>query len=125
MGGCTGRWEGQGGGDGQWGGPDWEGQKGWQGPGVRRGLRMGIRGGGGGGVDWEGEIGKGATGRGDGEGLTGRGRWERGQRGGGNEGTRAEGISQRDMMKCLGGRRLQTFLTLFTRATPGSPASII
>ena len=28
-----------------------------------------------------------------------------------------------DMMKCLGGMRLQFFLTLFTRATPGTPAS--
>ena len=29
-----------------------------------------------------------------------------------------------DMMKCLGGRRLQFFLTLFARATPGTPASL-
>ena len=27
-------------------------------------------------------------------------------------------------MECLGGMRLQSFLTLFTRATPGTPASI-
>ena len=27
-------------------------------------------------------------------------------------------------MECLGGTRLQIFLTLFTRATPGTPASI-
>ena len=27
-------------------------------------------------------------------------------------------------MECLGGIRLQFFLTLFTRATPGTPASI-
>ena len=26
-------------------------------------------------------------------------------------------------MECLGGTRLQSFLTLFTRATPGTPAS--
>ena len=26
--------------------------------------------------------------------------------------------------ECLGGMRLQFFLTLFTRATPGTPASI-
>ena len=26
-------------------------------------------------------------------------------------------------MECLGGTRLQIFLTLFTRATPGTPAS--
>ena len=63
---------------------------------------------------------------GDGEGATGRG-----QRGGGEEGARGEGISQMDMMKCLGGHmeclcgmRLQSFLTLFTRATPGTPASL-
>ena len=59
-------------------------------------------------------------GRGDGEGLKGRGR---GEIGGGEEGVK-EGISQTDMMKCLGGRRLQSFLTLFTRATPGTSASI-
>ena len=29
-----------------------------------------------------------------------------------------------DMMKCLGEMRLQSFLTLFTRATPGTPASL-
>ena len=27
-------------------------------------------------------------------------------------------------MKCLGGMRLQFFLTLFTRAMPGTPASL-
>ena len=27
-------------------------------------------------------------------------------------------------MECLGGTRLQIFFTLFTRATPGTPASI-
>ena len=27
-------------------------------------------------------------------------------------------------MECLGGTRLQIFLTLFTRATPGTPASV-
>ena len=26
-------------------------------------------------------------------------------------------------MECLGGTRLRSFLTLFTRATPGTPAS--
>ena len=60
---------------------------------------------------------------GDGDGATGRGRWERGQRGGGEEGARGEGISQMDKMKRMGGMRLQNFLTLFTRATPGTPAS--
>ena len=29
-----------------------------------------------------------------------------------------------DMMKSLDGIRLQSFLTLFTRATPGTPASL-
>ena len=28
-------------------------------------------------------------------------------------------------MECLGGMRLQSFLTLLTRATPGTPASSI
>ena len=27
-------------------------------------------------------------------------------------------------MECLGGMRLQSFLTLLTRATPGTPASV-
>ena len=55
----------------------------------------------------------------------------KGQMGGGEEGARGEEISQMDMMKCLGGHmeclggmRLQSFLTLFTRATPGTPASM-
>ena len=64
-----------------------------------------------------GRRGGGQQGGGDWEGATGRGRWGR-------------GISQMDIMKylgghmeCLGGMRLQSFLTLFTRATPGTPAS--
>ena len=51
------------------------------------------------------------------------GRGQREQRGG--------GISQMDVMKCLGGRKeflggmkLQSFLTLFTRAAPGISASM-
>ena len=121
---------GTGGGDGQWGGADWEGEMGrgrragkgqlWGGEhrgvggeGKTRRVRLG-------GGNREGEMGKGAMGRGDGEGLKGRGR---GEIGGGEEGVRGEGISQTDMMKCLGGRRLQSFLTLFTRATPGTSAS--
>ena len=51
---------------------------------------------------------------------------------GGEEGARGWEISQMDMMKCpgghmecFGGMRLQSFLTLFTRATPGSPASML
>ena len=77
----------------------------------------------------------------EGKGAMGRERWGggnrkgetvKGQMGGGEEGAREEEISQMDMMKCLGGHmeclggmRLQSFLTLFTRATPGTPASII
>ena len=64
-----------------------------------------------------GRRGGGQQGGGDWEGATGRGRWGR-------------GISQMDIMKylgghmeCLGGMRLQSFLTLFTRAMPGTPAS--
>ena len=64
-------------------------------------------------------------------GAMGRERWGGGNRKGetgkgtkgrGEEGARGEGLSQMDMMKCLGGMRLQFFLTLFTRATPGTPA---
>ena len=65
-----------------------------------------------------GRRGGGQQGGGDWEGATGRERWGR-------------GISQMDIMKylgghmeCLGGMRLQSFLTLFTRATPGTPASV-
>ena len=67
-----------------------------------------------------------------GERATGRGRQGNGQRGGGEEGARGEGISQMDMIKCLGGHmeclggmRVQSFLTSFTRATPGTPASYL
>ena len=41
-----------------------------------------------------------------------RGNWE-----GGGEGGKH--------IQCLGGMRLQFFLTLFTRATPGTPASLL
>ena len=61
-----------------------------------------------------------------------KGETVKGQMGGGEEGARGEEISQMDMMKCLGGHmeclggmRLQSFLALFTRATPGTPASSI
>ena len=54
---------------------------------------------------------------GRGRGAMGRGRWGgatgRGQRGGGEEGARGEGISQIDMMKCLGGTRLQSFVFVY------------
>ena len=90
----------------------------------------------------EGEMERGATGRGrwGGEmemGEMGRGRWGGGngrgrrgswQRGGAEEGARGGGISHMKClgghMECLGGTRLQIFLTLFTRATPGTPASL-
>ena len=66
---------------------------------------------------------------GDGEGATGRGRRGSWQRGGAEEGVRGGGISHMKClgghMECLGGTRLQSFLTLFTRATPGTPASIL
>ena len=92
-----------------------------------------------GGLDGErgngkGEMERGATGRGrwgKWEGEMGRGqrRGRRGswQRGGAEEGARGGGISHMkcfgEHMECLGGTRLQIFLTLFTRATPGTPAS--
>ena len=60
----------------------------------------------------------GGNGRGQQEGGNGEvGKWEGRKRG-------KEGISQMDM-KSLRGMRLQGFLTLFTRATPGTPASIL
>ena len=91
------------------------------------------------GNEGEGGDGKREMGRGDGDGGNGKGemggakgRGRRGswQRGGGEQGARGGGISQMDMkclgghMECLGGTRLQSFLTLFTRATPGTPASL-
>ena len=81
----------------------------------------------------EGEMERGATGKGrwGGEmemGEMGSGRWGSWQRGGAEEGARGGGISHVKClgghMECLGGTRLQIFLTLFTRATPGTPASI-
>ena len=68
----------------------------------------------------KGEMGRGQQEGGDGEGGKGRG----------EEGASGVGFSQMDMMKCLGGHverlggmRLQSFLTLFTCAMPGTPAS--
>ena len=124
---------------------DWEGAMGR----GRRAMRRGRQGGGNregdtgrgrrGVGDWEGDDGEGGNGVGEMErGATGRGRWGgakgrgrrgRWQRGGGEQGARGGGISQMDMkclgghMECLCGTRLQSFLTLFTRATPGTPAS--
>ena len=71
----------------------------------------------------------------DGEGATeggvGRGQWEWGDREGGDRewgkgGGEKKGQKkgQMDVMKCLGGMRLQSFLTLFTRAKPGTSASM-
>ena len=87
---------------------------------------------------WRGGNGKGEMGRGDGDGGNGKGEMGRGQRrgrrgswqrGGAEEGARGGGISHMKClgghMECLGGTRLQIFLTLFTRATPGTPASTI
>ena len=63
-------------------------------------------------------------GGGDGNGERDTGRWAA------RRGRWGRGISQMDIMKylgehteCLDGMRLESFLTLFTRATPGTPAS--
>ena len=88
---------------GRWGGGDGEGSNG---EGETGRGQWGEGGGKRGGGDREGETGRG---------MTGRGMTERGQREGKEEGKHIE---------CLGGMRLQFFLTLFTRATPGTPASI-
>ena len=70
----------------------------------------------------EGEMGGGQQGGGDGEGEaeTGRGMMGRGATGWGRWGGREGGKHT----ECLGGMRLHFFLTLFTRATPGIPASL-
>ena len=60
-------------------------------------------------------MGRGKQEEGDGEGVKGQ-REKKGQE--------ERGFPQMDMMKCLGGIRLQSFLTLFTLATPGTPASL-
>ena len=66
--------------------------------------------------------------KGRGREAMGRGRWGGGNmkgemgkwaKGWGRKRARGEGI----MMKSLDAMRLQSFLTLFTRATPGTPAS--
>ena len=86
-------------------------------------------------VSGEGETWRVRLGGGNGEGEGGNGEGGRGQQEGGDDeggkgegekkGARGESISHMDMMKCLAGMRLQSFLTLFTRATPGTPASIV
>ena len=68
-------------------------------------MGRGQRGGGGG--NEQGKMGKGQQGGGDGEGPKGR-----------------EGKDGGKHIECLGGIRLQFFVTLFTRATLGTPASI-
>ena len=87
-----------------------------------------------GGDNGEREMARGQRDGGDGKGVTGSRRWGRGQRRGGEGGARGGEISQMDYdgmpgwgghMECLGGMRLQFFLTLFTRATPGTPASVV
>ena len=72
-----------------------------------------------------GEMGRGRWG-GSNEG----GDWEVGKGEGQKKGQEEGGGGGSDMkclgghMECLGGTRLQIFLTLFTRATPGTPASL-
>ena len=61
----------------------------------------------------EGEMGR----RVMGIGAVGRGRWGGGQQGG-------RGKRWCEHMECLGGMKLQFFLTLLTRATPGTKTSI-
>ena len=90
----------------------------------------------------EGETGRAKLGGGNREGAWGNGKGEmgtgqqegetgKGAKGSGEEGASGVGFSQMDMMKCLGGHveclggmKLQSFPTLFTRATPGTPASL-
>ena len=129
--GRTGRREGVGVGRGKWGveqrgGADGEGETGM---GKRGGEEVLARVGSGEGETWRVRLGGGNGGRG--RGAMGRGRWgggnRRGRRGSGQRGRgekgAQEGISQRDKMKRLDGMRLQSFLTLFTIATPGTPAN--
>ena len=104
---------------GKWGGVEVLARA-WSGKGETERVRLG----GGNGEGEEGN-GEGEMGRGNRKGET-----EKGAKGRGRRRARGEGISQMDMMKCLGGHmeclggmRLQFFLTLFTRATPGTPAS--
>ena len=99
--------------------------------------------GGWGGGDRRGTTGKGRLGEGNGErekgngeggnreGKTGKGRWRGGQQGGrdgeGSNGVVEIGREAKDggkHIECLGGMRLQFFLTLLTRATPGTSASL-
>ena len=65
----------------------------------------------------EGETGRGRQGGGDGEGDDGEGEMRIGATGG-------EGKEEGKHIECLGGMRVQFFLTLCTCATPGTPASL-
>ena len=83
-------------------------------------------------------MGRGRQGGGQWGRKIGRGQWGEGggQRGGGQQGggdgeggnglgeMRREGKDGGKHIECLGGMRLQFFLTLLTRATPGTSASI-
>ena len=82
-----------------------------------------------GGGQREEQMERGAMGRG--RGAMGKGRWGegnrtgekgRGQRGREEEGARGEGISQMDMMKCLGGMRLQSFSDFVYPCNAGYPS---
>ena len=105
-------------GRGRWGVGDREGDDGEGGNGVgqmERGATGWVRWGGGqwGGGNRKGETGKLANGRGRRRGTRRGGfhRW-------------IEMLGWAGHMECLGGTRLRSFFTLFTRATPGTPASL-
>ena len=94
-------------------------------------MEGGHEGGGWGVGDREGEIGRGQMGGG---GRLGVGNGRERQGGGDGEGKREgemgrgatgrEGKEGGKYIECLSGMRFHFFLTLFTRATPGTPASI-
>ena len=75
-----------------------------------------------GGLDWEEEMGKGAMAKGDREGLTGRGIRERGKGEGEKKGKRRGDFT--DGYDEMPGWKEVTVFSLFTRATPGTPASL-
>ena len=115
-------------GRGQWGGEQGNREEEMGRGATGRGRRGGRDGEGG---NEEGEMLRGQKGGGDGEGddgegVTGRGRWGRGNGEGemGKEQHGGKGKRGCKHIECLDGMRLQFFLTLFTRATPGTPASL-
>ena len=81
-----------------------------------------------GGGNGEGEraMGRGEMGRGNRKGQMGKGAKGRGRRWGKRRGDFTDGYDEMlgGHMECLGGKKLQFFLTLFTHATPGTPASL-